>query len=415
MARSKTTVFREPTTRYQWRGLPSSSPSGGNIQDTLVEQATAAQDLVLSLGHPYRKLGKTRGDIGGNFCVVRREYDDDSRYPFHNRTVTNESNSLASNYLGRYFANDYSVTSASFPAASIATNGTLDALGTTAISRVLPTNPLSGLFVALGELRAEGIPLLPGVNTWKSRTSAARSAGGEYLNHQFGWLPLVSDLRKFARVVTQADELVAKYVSESGKLLHRKYTFPNSFSRTETVETGKYPSPAFTVSYWNSAGTKTTTVTTLTRTWFSGAFTYHLPPQGSIGRKDAIANKLLGSRLTPEVVWDLTPWTWAVDWFTNIGEVLHNVGAFMNDGLVMPYGYIMQERTVQQTITLAGARTKRFDLPVDCRQQFTTTVKQRRKATPFGFGLTFGGFSTRQKLIIGALGLTRGSSGMKYE
>jgi hypothetical protein len=235
------------------------------------------------------------------------------------------------------------------------------------------------------------------------------------LNHQFGWLPLVNDIQKFAHVAKHSDEIVQQYVRDSGKLLHRKYTFPTSFSRTENVETGKYPSPSFVVGYWNSSGTKTTTDVVQTSTWFSGAFTYYLPPIGSLSRDAAIANKLLGTRLTPEVVWNLTPWSWAADWFTNIGDVIHNVSAFQNDGLVMPYGYIMQKRKVQRTITLSGARTKRFNLPVDCRQQFTTTVKQRRKATPYGFGLTFGGLSTRQKLIMGSLGLTRGSSGMKYQ
>jgi hypothetical protein len=37
----------------------------------------------------------------------------------------------------------------------------------------------------------------------------------------------------------------------------------------------------------------------------------------------------------------------------------------------------------------------------------STTVKQRLPATPFGFGLTFDGLSTKQKAILTALGITR--------
>jgi hypothetical protein len=329
--------------------------------------------------------------------------------------VTNESNALASNYRGRYFAEDYSVTNTRWPSAQIASDNELDVLGTKAIRMVLPTNPIAELLVMLGELRMEGLPALHGVNTWKDRTGVARSAGSEYLNHQFGWLPLVSDVRKLAHVVAHSDEIVRKYVKESGKLLHRTYTFPSTSSSTMTTETGKYPSPGFVVGYWNSAGTRTTTTTTLVEEWFEGTFTYHLPPEGTLARNAAVANKLLGTRLTPEVLWNLTPWSWAADWFGNVGDVLHNVSAFHNDGLVMPYAYIMRKRTVKRTVTMQGARTKRGNLNTDCQQIFTTTVKQRRKATPYGFGLTFEGFSLKQKAILGALGLTRGSSGMKYQ
>lgn len=414
--KSKTQVFHEPVTRYQWRGLPSSAPNAGNIQDTLIEQASGKQDLLLSQGHPVKHLGKSTGDIGGNFCVVRREYYCDSdRKVFHNRTVTNESNALASNYKGCYFAEDYSVTNTRFPGVTIASDNELDVLGTKAIRMTLPTNPIAGLLVTLGELRMEGLPALHGVSTWKGKSGAARSAGSEYLNHEFGWLPLVSDVRKLAHVVAHSDEIVQKYVRESGKLLHRTYTFPSSYSKTEVVETGKYPSPAFVPGYWNSSGTRTTTTTTLVEAWFEGTFTYHLPPQGSLARNAAVANKLLGTRLTPEVLWNLTPWSWAADWFGNVGDVLHNISAFQNDGLVMPYAYIMHKRTVKRTVTMRDARTKRGNLNTDCQQIFTTTVKQRRKATPYGFGLDFGGLSAKQVSILGALGLTRGSSGMKYQ
>jgi hypothetical protein len=137
-----------------------------------------------------------------------------------------------------------------------------------------------------------------------------------------------------------------------------------------------------------------------------------------VARQVAIADKLLGARITPEVLWNLTPWSWAVDWFTNVGDVIHNVSRFMNDGLVMHYGYIMRKRSVTREYSHSGGvvRVANGTKPIGIlTQKFKTTVKERASATPWGFGLTFGSFTNRQKAIMAALGLTRGSTGMKYE
>jgi hypothetical protein len=408
-------IFHKTENWYQWRGNASSTPNAGNIQDTVATSATGTQDLQISLGHPYRKLGKSTGDIGGNFCVVRREYSDNSRV-YKNRTVANPDNTLASNYQGKYCAKELVVTDIDYPAPVIATDNELDVMGATAISLSLPTNPISGVLVALGELRSEGIPSIVGAQTWKSRTASARNAGSEYLNYQFGWLPLVSDVQDVAHAVHKSDEIIAKYEAESGKLLHRTFTFPTSLTSTTSVETGVYPEPAFVGGYWSSAGTRTTVTTTRVENWFSGAFTYYLPPKGSVARDVAIADKLFAARPTPETFWNLTPWTWAADWFTNVGDIVHNISAFQKDGLVMPYGYMMRRRTIEKTITITGAKTNLWNpRPVDCFQRFTTIVKQRRKATPYGFGLLQSSLTTKQWSILAALGLSRGSSGMKFQ
>lgn len=396
-----------------WRGLPDKSVyTDGGLHP---QSAVGTQDLLYSQGHPYHLLGKGAGDIGGNFAVVRREYEESSP-SFFNRTVDDDTNVNAHNVLTKYYAYETLVDDSDFPVAVTRSDSELDADGTTAIARIIPTNPLTGVVVTLGELRREGIPSLLGANTWQARTLRAREAGSDYLNYQFGWLPLVSEIRGFADTVIRSDEIVRKYVAESGKLLHRRYTFPTSLSTTVEEETGHYPLPAFQVGFWNSTGKRTKITSIREESWFEGAFTYHLPPSGTRERDLAIARKLYGTELTPEVVWNLTPWTWAVDWFSNAGDVIHNVSRFSQDGLVMPYGYMMNRKTIRVEYQLTGARTKYGNREVNCRQRFTTTVKQRRKATPWGFGLDpLLDFSTRQWSILVALGLSRGSSGMKYE
>lgn len=412
VAKSTTTWFYDDDA-WTWVGNASSNP--GPTADVIANSASGNQDLLRSDGHPYHKLGKGTGDIGGPFSCVRREYEELAPY-FHNRTTVGGTNSSAENYRGKYYAHTNHADSGDYPSPVHPSDNEMDVLGTQAINIAMPTKPLTGALVLLGELRSEGIPKVLGAQTWQARTFRARQAGGEYLNAEFGWLPLVSELLSMADTVKRSDEIVSKYEAESGKLLHRTVTFPSTTDTSMSTLGLTRPAPTIKTGYWSGTAQKTLHTSVRTDTWFSGAFTYHLPPEGTMARSAAIANKLYGIRLTPEVVWNLTPWSWAADWFGNIGTVMSNISAFNNDGLVMPYAYLMRRRTVKHVYQLESTTMKYLSRQTGTmRQSFTTTVKSRRKASPYGFGLTFDGFSNRQLATLAALGLSRGSSGMKYQ
>lgn len=397
----------------EYRGKASDPPPSGYVPH-VVNRAQGSQNLLLSQGHPYHLLGKRPGDIGGSFACVRRIYSENSPTVV-NHTVEGGENANGFTYRGKYFAHDSNVGDGDFPLAIHPSSNDMNVDGTRAINIAIPTKPISGLLTTLGELRREGLPALVGSRTWQARTLAARNAGDEYLNYQFGWLPLVNEIRTFADTVRRSDEITSKYERESGKKLHRTVTFPTEIETTMTESSGHYPAPTIKSQYFVGTSKKTDVTTVRTERWFSGAFTYHLPPQGSRARSVAIANKLYGTRLTPEVVWNLTPWTWAADWFGNVGTVMSNASALNNDGLVMHYGYMMRKRTVERTVSITGSSMRINGRSLNLSQTFTTIVKTRTKASPFGFGLTFDSFSGRQLAILGALGLTRGSTGMKYE
>lgn len=411
--KSRVKTYEEFHDGLGWTGDANSSHDGGP-QGRHPQGARGTQEVLETSGHPFQLLGKGTGDIGGDFTVVRRFYEHASKH-VHNRTTTDEENIFAGNYLGSYYAHSSFTDDSDFPTAILVSSSEMAEKGTEAIARVIPTNPINDVVVSLGELRSEGIPSIVGANTWKSRTQTARNAGDEYLNYQFGWKPLVSDVRSLADTVLRFDEIKEKYERESGKLLHRRYSFPVEESDPVITESVQYPVPAISVGFFNGMGKTTKTSTVKRKFWFSGAFTYYLPPKGTMAHDVAIAKKLWGFRLDPEVLWNLTPWTWAVDWFTNAGDVIHNASMFSQDGLVMPYGYIMCESTYDDLYVHSDSTMKRDGTPIDVWQRFTTVVRQREKATPYGFGLTFDSFTDRQLGIMAALGLTRGSTGMKYD
>lgn len=289
---------------------------------------------------------------------------------------------------------------------TLASKASLYASGTTAIARTLPNNSVAELSVALGELGKDGLPHYIGSSAFKDKVHTAHKAGDEYLNVQFGWLPLVNDIKRFAHAVKHRDRLMANYVKYSDKQIRRRYEFPassssRSFGQAKYVENDiSFPYIADYVDFTES------------KRWFSGAFRYHVPTPSGFAGKAAYyrseADKLLGLNLTPEVVWNLAPWSWAVDWFSNTGDVLHNISKLGQDGMVMRYGYIMCQSTSSRQAYYRG----RGDLKDymarksgSCFKQ--VSCKQRFPATPYGFGLSYEGLSNTQKAVIAALGLTR--------
>jgi hypothetical protein len=144
---------------------------------------------------------------------------------------------------------------------------------------------------------------------------------------------------------------------------------------------------------------------------FSGAFSYYFengsdPIEKLKGYEQRI-NALLGVRvLTPEVLWELAPWSWLADYFANFGHLATNVTRFSQDGLVMKYGYLMRHSVSTRTYTQNGVAF-RSGGPGPFAITLKLERKERVRATPFGFGLNPNSFTTRQWAILAALGLTK--------
>jgi len=303
-----------------------------------------------------------------------------------------------------------------FPPVAESSETSLDAWGASAVAQCKPTNNIADVSTFLGELLREGLPRVIGsASNWKQGTSRAKSAGNEYLNAEFGWKPLVHDIRSIADAIVRAETVLRQYERDSGKVVRRRFSFPSESNvSTERVRDGVSPYLAVSHSnlYWSNInqGSVYRIHTVERERWFSGAFTYYLPSgydtRSGMARQLAEAKKVLGLSLTPDTVWNLAPWSWAVDWFTNAGDVISNMTDWVTDGLVLRYGYMMEHVRSSYTYTFVGPTGLRSDLqPVPITT--VTETKVRRKANPFGFGLTWGGLSPRQLAIAAALGLSR--------
>lgn len=308
-----------------------------------------------------------------------------------------------------------------FPAVPTLTTADAAKYGATAVANTAPTNPSANLATFLGEAILSGLPSRIGASLFQDRARALNSVGNEYLNVAFGWLPLVSDIKSTAQAISNSAKIIKQYKRDSGRLVRRRYAFPQTKSASQPVRCNRagntlwFPNRS-SMPYQYDAASGIPDVFRenhkITDMWFSGAFTYHLEADdsvmGEVERFEQLANHLLGTRLTPSVLWELAPWSWFGDYFGTMGDLFQSASLMSSDGLVMKYGYLMRRTRESNTYSIPSGVTfsggiKTGPITVTLSRE----TKERVKATPYGFGAALGDLSPRQWAVMGALGLTK--------
>jgi len=355
---------------------------------------TGGSEGIQSFGHDLRQLG--RADCGGpmilhrsngtvNFAIEKKATMKGSQICVHPST----------GILG----------SLSSPSQT-----TMYTQGATAIARTIPTDPGINLTDSIAQsIGVQAIPKMIGSALWREKTKFFKGLGSEYLNLEFGWRPFVQDIRDSMTAVKNSHQILADLDAGNGKKTRVGYAFPQS----STFDLAPRGLTIYSVDgTWASLCTQGTansySAISTTDVWFKGCFEYFLPvsrdKMNSMQKHADYANRILGlgvNEITPEIVWDAAPWSWAVDWAFNVGDVLHNVAAFSHDGLHLLYGYIMTHKR-QQAVWTAGGD------PLVSGLQFTQLEewKMRFPATPYGFGLSYTGLNLQQKAILAAVGVS---------
>lgn len=293
-----------------------------------------------------------------------------------------------------------------------------------------PTNPVNNTAVTLGELLMEGLPNIKRLSDTmqavlggrRDPNKAVADTGADFiLSYEFGFRPLAQDIATLAQTCLESVKIISTFARNSGRIVRRRRSFPteSSFSMSEVAGFGNLAnigSPAWDVFYAPNGTSerkygKVTLQTTMTsNVWFSGAFTYFVTEGNSLGerlsRYEQLANKLLGTRITPDVIWQVTPWSWLIDWFYDVSSATRAFSTFYNDGLIMRYGYVMRRVTVENTYTLQNVNfvngpSGPFSI------SYRTQRLERKRADVFGWGINpASGWTPRQWNIAASLGYT---------
>lgn len=363
-----------------------------------------------SEGHPVSRIGKSNEDVGGPFSTqVWRPpkpsgiYDLADRggmwgfhgplWPFPPLEIFQKREMLE---------RDWQLNNVQSPIDLLVSRGTDFIAATT------PTNSAFSAAAALGELR-EGLPSIPGKTVLK-KGGAPSGFADEFLNLEFGALPMISDAKRFLKARRDSDEILEQLYRDSGRLVRRRRSLPPEVKEWEDPVTRAQPwAPGGLNSYNSDAGTRIRHYKQTRKYWFAGGYTYLFPRQDGWHQKVVELDKVYG--IIPDVndLWQLTPWSWAVDWVSNLGSLIQNMNSFAHDSLVLRFGYVMCQTDLEVTDTWKGMLSYPGLgwMETELTSSYSCTSKQRVKATPYGFGLDTGTFTNQQWAIISALGISR--------
>lgn len=265
------------------------------------------------------------------------------------------------------------------------------------------------------------------------------SGGDEWLNLAFGVIPTIGDGLDIASALSDTTKRLLKLRRHAGTYLRRRVTLPlesntQIFTNSDLVHPGyirggpgygfdRFPTIGglgdSTSQNLRAGGTSTDRVTTdvfqsETRdVSFSGSFTYYIPlPSGFLGRLRGYVeeyDRVLGLSLDPTSIWALSPWSWLVDWFFDVRELLDLISVSHDDNLVMNYGYVME--TLTRTIVQKSRFQKGYANGgvTFCSSYNTASSKRRLRANPYGFvdQTATVSFDTYRLAILSALGISR--------
>jgi hypothetical protein len=300
----------------------------------------------------------------------------------------------------------------------------LNSLGATAWSRFKPGKPISSSDQAVLELAKDGLPSVPGAQFLRTiaraKSSLIKALAGEYLNYEFGIKPIVNDLRNLYKAQRILEKRLFQLRRDNGQPVRRRGSFPMTIDKYYDVSTnGNFARPTNTSEFYGPAADPRNfrRIVGVTRSTvrFSGRFRYWIPDVGTNQWTDRTKLALFGINPNASLLYEVMPWSWLIDWFTNLGDVIDNLSVNAAENLVADYAYIMKEvdrRVYYETSVLLQS-------PEDGYSQFVASdvsvagavFKLRDSANPYGFGFTFDSLSWRQMAILTALGLSRSSNG----
>lgn len=303
--------------------------------------------------------------------------------------------------------------------------------GNRAIARTAPTTPNANLAQTAAEIiREKGIEL-PGTSLFlwlQSRASFYRSIGKEYLNVSFGWKPFIGDLYKIIGQMLDINEEIRKYSAISETITDRRYDFlPIESTSSTELSPNRYLNigPGSNIASWDEiyAGSPSRKLTIVEssyqKIYFKGSYSFAINPgKGLLDKLQAyeqLANKLLGTRITPTVLWELTPWSWLIDWFVDVQSAITTAGLQLDDGLLLRWAYLMRETRMSTTYSVdaSGLFVEGPGGPITSTTHFVR--KERVRGTPFGFGINLDGISAGQWAILAALAISKGPKNLRFD
>jgi hypothetical protein len=265
----------------------------------------------------------------------------------------------------------------------------------------------------LGRRRRQGINSFAQYKQAKKRPLSR--AADFHLAVQFGWLPLLRDIRKFVSAFKTKNKSLQNLIKHEGRSIRRERTLVSDDYSARPETTVNYSTPYATdglkpilVTQCYAGGNAKREIHRGVKTTvkFVGSFKYFLPsgPRDGAWVKK-MHRRIMGGQITPGVVWNLMPWTFLVDYFTTLGDFFEAGSRGVEDRLYCEWCYItkeysswMEQHTTEYVRTASSGKTA----PQKGVVRLECLIKSRARCGPFGIRIR-DSVTPKQQAIIAAL------------
>ena len=222
---------------------------------------------------------------------------------------------------------------------------------------------------------------------------ALRSAGSGYLEWLFVLSPYIEDMK-----------LIMRTLSKTSSALLKRFSFTRNMTASDVTSSR-------TGSGMYSGGIEVLTFNHTERSIYSVHLAIAWVRRGPLPSDDTFASKAVQMNRDlgvwyPSLLWDLTPWTWLIDWCTHIGDTIDGTYAVSNSAFRPAYAWA----TVRHTLQYDGSFVPFFVDDTDV--QDNRFLVSNRSLYRFPVRVTgvvqpsFSDLSSDQRKILGALGLS---------
>lgn len=221
----------------------------------------------------------------------------------------------------------------------------------------------------------------------------------------FGVLPAAQSIVDLIDIAQNYPGLAEEFEKNIGTR-YRRHRRVREFDTESTTVQSVVPYPMIDVS--QPQGILSKRINTHTKVWVDSAWS---PRPSWLALESWLRGMPDWTRhlgVTPNAanLWELVPYSWLVDYFTNAGTVLSNLSYSGVAGMGMDYAYCMAETSTTTHWSWVGPYFG-SEIRTSCTKYVRT--KQRIRATPFGFGLKPEDLTPSQLAILAALGISRWS------
>lgn len=225
--------------------------------------------------------------------------------------------------------------------------------------------------------------------------SSPKASAEDWLNYKFGWAPLLSDLSDLAGLTAEVNKRAIALKKAKRGFIRRQSDIG---SWSETLAQTSVPFLTQGISLF---GTRTESRNA--RRWVSSRWSVdrYMFEAAQNGAYLQLYRAALGLDLSLTHAWDAMPWSWLIDWFTGMGDIIHaNANRF---GIRFHSACLMSHQWATCVVTPNAVPSY-----LKCTPSIVTSeYKTRTLVAPSLNNLGINVFSPSQLATLAALKVTR--------